>query len=86
MSTLEFDELNDILNNDMYNANKFANSLMPISGRLSDLGYVIVAIVGCVMALNSANSVDMLGTIVAFLTLTKGFSRQNTFFHPIYVL
>lgn len=74
----EFDELNNKLNSDMYNANRFANSLMPIAGNLGNLQYVCVAIVGTMIALASANPVEYIGTIVIFLNLTKTFSRPIT--------
>lgn len=74
----EFNELNEKLNSDMYNANRFANSLMPIAANLGNLQYVSVAVVGSIMALSSANPVDMVGTLVSFLNLTKSFSQPIT--------
>ncbi len=74
----EFDKLNEKLNSDMYNANKFANSLMPIAGNLGNLQYVCVSIVGTLIALASSNPVEYIGTIVVFLNLTKSFSRPIT--------
>lgn len=71
----EFDELNEKLNSDMYNANKFANSLMPIAGNLGNLQYVCVAIVGCIWALSSENPVELVGTVASFLQLSKSFSK-----------
>ncbi len=74
----EFDVLNTKLNSDMYNANRFANSLMPIAGNLGNLQYVCVAIVGTLIALASDNPVEYIGSIVVFLNLTKTFSRPVT--------
>ena len=74
----EFDVLNTKLNSDMYNANRFANSLMPIAGNLGNLQYVCVAIVGTLIALASENPVEYIGSIVIFLNLTKTFSRPIT--------
>ncbi len=71
----EFDALNIKLNSDMYNANKFANSIMPIAGNLGNLQYVCVAIVGSIWALASESPVELLGTLVSFLQLSKSFSR-----------
>ena len=71
----EFDVLNHKLNSDMYNANRFANSLMPIAGNLGNLQYVSVAIVGSMWALASTNPIELLGTLVSFLQLSKSFSR-----------
>ena len=70
----EFDVLNDKLNLDMYNANKYANSIMPISGNLANLEYVSVAIVGSIIALSIPNPTAYLGTLIAFLQLTKNFT------------
>lgn len=70
----EFDALNDKLNSDMYNANKFANSMMPIAGNLANMEYVFVAIVGSIIALNIPNPTAYLGTLIAFLQLTKNFT------------
>lgn len=71
----DFDKLNDKLNSDMYNANKFANSMMPIAGNLGNLEYVCVAIVGSIIALASSNPVEMIGTLASFLQLTKSFTQ-----------
>jgi len=71
----EFDSLNEKLNSDMYNANRYANSLMPIAGNLANLEYVSVAIVGSLIALNIPNPVAYIGTLVAFLQLTKNFTN-----------
>ncbi len=71
----EFDELNEKLNSDMYNANKFANSMMPIAGNLANLEYVSVAIVGSILALSSSNPAELIGTLVSFLQLTRKFTE-----------
>ena len=69
----DFDNLNDKLYTDMFSANKFANTLMPIAGNLGNLEYVLVAIVGTLLAVNNIGSVT-LGGIVAFLSLIKAFN------------
>lgn len=74
----EFNELNEKLNSDMYNANRFANSLMPIAANLGNLQYVSVAVVGSLIALSSGNPTAMVGTLVSFLNLTKSFSQPIT--------
>ena len=68
-----FDKLNDQLYTDMYTANKFANTLMPVANNLGNLEYVLVALVGTVMAINNVAGLT-LGTIVSFLNLTRGFN------------
>ena len=57
----------------MYTANKFANTLMPVANNLGNLEYVLVALVGTVMAINNVAGLT-LGTIVSFLNLTRGFN------------
>lgn len=74
----EFNELNEKLNSDMYNANRFANSLMPIAANLGNLQYVSVAVVGSLIALSSGNPTAMVGTLLSFLNLTKSFSQPIT--------
>ena len=70
----EFDKLNDMLNDEMYKANKFANILMPIANNLGNLQYVLIAIVGTYLTL-TGKVVLSIGTIVSFLQLTRNFSQ-----------
>ena len=70
----DFVKLNDALCNDMYKANKYVNILMPIAHNLGNLQYVLIAIIGTIIALNG-NSVLTVGAIVSFLQLTRNFSQ-----------
>ena len=70
----EFDKINDKLNEDMYKANKYSNILMPIANNLGNLQYVVIAILGTVLALNGNLSLTI-GTIVSFLQLTRNFTQ-----------
>ena len=70
----EFVKLNNQLNDDMYKAHKYANILMPVANNLGNIEYVIIAIVGTILALNG-NIVLTVGTIVSFLQLTRNFSQ-----------
>ena len=70
----EFDKINDILNEDMYQANKYSNILMPIANNLGNLQYVAIAIIGTILALNGKLALSI-GTIVSFLQLTRNFSQ-----------
>ena len=70
----EFDKLNDMLNDEMYKANKFANILMPIANNLGNLQYVLIAIVGTYLTL-TGRAVFSIGTIVSFLQLTRNFTQ-----------
>lgn len=72
-NTSIFNELNDELFNSAYNANKFANSMGPISSQLGNLSYVMCAVVGGILAL-STNSALTVGAVASFLALNKSFT------------
>ena len=75
----DFDKLNNKLCDDSTKANIYANMLMPMMANLGNITYVIIAIVGGLLAilLPSGNLIT-LGTIAAFLTLTKSFTFPIT--------
>ena len=70
----KFDKLNDELFDDAYSANKFANILMPIVANLGNLQYVLIAIVGGMLAMGGIGGLT-LGAIASFLQLSKSFSN-----------
>lgn len=76
----KFDEKNEELFNNAYNANKFANILMPIMNNLGFLLYVLVAIVGGALAISGVKNISLLGvsaltlgSIATFLQLSRSF-------------
>lgn len=72
----EFKELNDQLFNSSYNANLFANILMPVNGQLGNLSYVICALTGGALALFGGGFLGItLGALVSFLSFNKSFSQ-----------
>ena len=73
----EFEQINEQLRASAYNANKIANIVMPVNGNLSNLGYVLIAVVGATIAIGGWGGLS-LGTIVAFLTLNKSFTQPIT--------
>ncbi len=73
----EFEQINERLRASAYNANKIANIVMPVNGNLSNLGYVLIAVVGATLALSGWTGLTI-GTIVAFLTLNKSFTQPIT--------
>ena len=73
----EFEQINEQLRSSAYNANKIANIVMPVNGNLSNLGYVLIAVVGASLVLGGWTGLS-LGTIVAFLTLNKSFTQPIT--------
>lgn len=68
----DFDKLNNELCENASKANKFANILMPILMNLGNLQYVLIAIVGGTLSLFGVGGLTV-GTIVAFLNLSKTF-------------
>ncbi len=69
-STERFARLNDELFDSAYNANKFTNILGPINAQIGNISYVIIAIVGGLMALNGVLGFS-LGALVSFLTYNR---------------
>ena len=79
----EFETINEQLRSSAYNANKIANIVMPINGNLSNLGYVLIAVVGAALAIGQLSIANCqlsitVGTVVAFLTLNKSFTQPIT--------
>ena len=80
----EFERINEQLRASACEANRIANIVMPVNGNLSNLGYVLIAVVGATLALSDFSHLSLLtshlslGTIVAFLTLNKSFTQPIT--------
>lgn len=66
----EFKELNDNLCENMTKANVLVNILMPIMAQLGNVMYLIVALIGAVLAITGAAPIT-LGILASFLTFTK---------------
>lgn len=69
----EFDRLNEQLFDSAYNANKFANILMPANAQLGNVSYVLIAVVGGALAITGATGLT-LGKLASFLTFNKSFN------------
>ncbi len=69
-----FDRLNEELCSNATNANRFANILMPIMNNLGNLQYVVLAIVGGILAYNHIGNITI-GVIASFLQLSKSFTN-----------
>lgn len=67
-----FDRKNENLCQDATLANKYGNILMPAIMQLGNLQYILIAMIGGVMALYGVGSISV-GMIVAFLNLSKTF-------------
>ena len=81
--TEEFERINEQLRSSACSANKIANIVMPVNGNLSNLGYVLIAVVGATLAIGQGSALHAqftitLGTVVAFLTLNKSFTQPIT--------
>ena len=77
-SVEDFDVLNDKLFDSSYNANMFANVIMPVNGQLGNLSYVLCAIAGSLLAISCGGIPVLglsLGSLVSFLTFNKNFSQ-----------
>ncbi|MBO6133512.1 MAG: ABC transporter ATP-binding protein [Lachnospiraceae bacterium] len=68
-----FDEMNEALYESVYKANACSNILGPLSSQISNLSYVLCALVGGLMALNSYVGFTV-GGLASFLTLNKNIS------------
>lgn len=67
----EFDKLNNELCENSTKANMYANTLMPILANLGNITYVIIAILGGAISILQGGI--SIGTIAAFLTMTRSF-------------
>ena len=81
----DFETINEQLRSAACSANRIANIVMPVNGNLSNLGYVLIAVVGATLCLSPFTSHLSpltahlsLGTVVAFLTLNKSFTQPIT--------
>ncbi len=72
-----FQESNEDLRESAYNANKYANIMMPIMSNLGNISYVLIAIIGAALSLSGISGLT-LGTLVSFLTLNKNFTQPVT--------
>ena len=69
----DFDKLNEEWRVNSTIANQTSIILMPIMGNISNIQYVLIAIVGGILALNGVNGL-LIGEIVGFLNLSKSFN------------
>lgn len=72
-SIRRFNELNDELFDNAYNANQFGNMLGPINAQLGNLSYVVCAMVGGALAIGNVGGLT-LGKLASFLTFNRSFN------------
>lgn len=73
----DFDKVNAALRDSSNQANKLANILMPVNANLSQVSYVLCAVVGAALALSGSWGLT-LGTLVSFLNLNRNFTQPVT--------
>ncbi len=70
-----FDELNEELCRNAYNAGKFSNAMGPINNNLGYVQYAILAIVGGSIAVLSKGEMLSLGNLMTFMILSRTFNQ-----------
>ena len=70
----DFSKVNQALRESANQANRYANLLMPINNNIGWLSYVVVAIVGALLAINGMAGMT-LGTVITFVGLNKSFTQ-----------
>ena len=70
----EFDKLNSTLCENAYSAGKFSNMMGPINNNLGYVQYAILAIVGGILVVTSDSTLLTLGSLMAFMTLSRNFN------------
>ena len=71
----EFDKLNETLYHNAFSAGKFANMMGPINNNLGYVQYAILAIVGGIIVVSSDSKMLTLGSLMAFMTLSRNFNQ-----------
>ena len=70
----EFDALNETLCENAFSAGKFSNMMGPINNNLGYVQYAILAIVGGFIAVKSGEALLTLGSLMAFMQLSRNFN------------
>ena len=74
----QFDELNETLRANAYNAGKFSNMLGPINNNLGYVQYAVLAIFGGLICIKSDGRLLTLGSLMAFMVLSRSFNMPIT--------
>lgn len=69
----DFNELNDQLQNSNEKANRYTNILMPIMMNLGNMQYILIAVIGGLLAMNNIGGLT-LGAIFTFCQLSRSFT------------
>ena len=71
----DFHKVNETLRQSANLANRYSNLLMPINANVGWLSYVVVAVVGAILAINNNMAGVTLGTVITFVGLNKSFTN-----------
>ena len=74
ISKEEFDKLNGELYHNAYSAGKFSNMMGPINNNLGYVQYSVLAIIGGIIVVQSEGSLLSLGSLMAFMILSRNFN------------
>ena len=69
-----FDELNEELCRNAYNAGKFANAMGPINNNLGYAQYAVLAVTGGLLVVASGGTLLSLGNLMTFMILSRSFN------------
>ncbi len=70
----DFDKLNEKLRENAFSAGKFANMMGPINNNLGYVQYAVLAIFGGILVVSSEGAMLSLGSLMAFMMLSKSFN------------
>ena len=72
----QFDEINEELRRDAYDAGKYSNVMGPINNNLGYIQYSVLAIVGGILCISVVNGQPMLslGSLMSFMNLSRSFN------------
>ena len=70
----EFDKLNEQLRVNAFSAGKFSNMMGPINNNLGYVQYAVLAIFGGILVVSSEGAMLSLGSLMAFMMLSKSFN------------
>ncbi len=73
-SIKDFKERNEKLFESAYQANRFANILMPVNAQLGNISYVLCAIAGGILAMEGFGGFTV-GKLASFLTFNRSFNQ-----------
>ncbi len=71
----EFDEINEQLRRNAFQAGAYSNVMGPVNNNLGYLQYAILAIVGGLLAIYSEGQLLTIGKLISFLTLSRTFNQ-----------